>query len=94
VGRFIVQSTFKLLGERAADYGLHRLQHQVESLVEMACLLTTSEIRRLVIWVRQLSTAGLATHWPACGRRSLTPIKRTLRYGNWSAPNWQVTVGA
>lgn len=39
VGRFIVQSIFKLLGERAGDYGLQGLQHQVESLVEMACLL-------------------------------------------------------
>lgn len=39
VGRFIVQSIFKLLGERAAAYGLQGLQHQVESLVEMACLL-------------------------------------------------------
>ena len=39
VGRFIVQSIFKLLGDKAVDYGLAGLSHQVESLVEMACLL-------------------------------------------------------
>jgi dGTPase len=38
-GRFIVRTLYKLLGARAADFGLDELQGAVESLVEMACLL-------------------------------------------------------
>lgn len=39
VGRFIVQSIFRRLGDKAKIYGLTGLDRSVESLVEMACLM-------------------------------------------------------
>ena len=38
-GRFIVRTLYAQLGERAADYGLERLQGAMETLVEMTCLM-------------------------------------------------------
>ena len=38
-GRFIVQQIFRELGDNASRYGLAGLNHQLESLVEMACLM-------------------------------------------------------
>ncbi|TBU99825.1 dGTPase [Stutzerimonas kirkiae] len=39
VGRFIVRTLYKQLGERAGEYGLDGLEGALESLVEMACLM-------------------------------------------------------
>jgi dGTPase len=39
VGRFIVRTLYQKLGAQAREYGLDGLEHCVESLVEMACLM-------------------------------------------------------
>ncbi len=39
VGRFIVQTIFRNLGSEAKNYGLDGLERQLESLVEMSCLM-------------------------------------------------------
>ncbi|HLD67871.1 MAG TPA: dGTPase [Pseudomonas sp.] len=39
IGRFIVRTLYKQLGERARDYGLDGLEGALESLVEMTCLM-------------------------------------------------------
>ncbi|MBL4831106.1 MAG: dGTPase [Aliivibrio sp.] len=39
VGRYIVQTIFRHLGDRAKSYGLDGLERQFESLVEMSCLM-------------------------------------------------------
>lgn len=38
-GRHIVRTIYKKLADKAADYGLDELEREVESLVEMACLM-------------------------------------------------------
>jgi dGTPase len=84
VGRHIVQRIYKMLGEKARQYGLEALERHFESVVEMGCLMHDIGNppfghfgeRAINDWFRtQLTTLNSSTEIPEPLRRDLSEFE-------------------